>query len=149
MGILGATDYWLRFEWQHCGSPHVHGLAWLPNVPDIQHTLESLDYNTTALEDVVSHIDGLITTMNPAILNDGSNKSQAQPPQTNPHICNKPYVEVQDYHQDYVDLIATCQRHTRCSTAYCLRSSGGRQVLFSIPKTSSHHDYPNTTRWRT
>jgi len=29
--ILGATDYWLRFEWQHCGSPHVHKLAWLPN----------------------------------------------------------------------------------------------------------------------
>ena len=25
--VLGATDYWLRFEWQHRGSPHVHGLA--------------------------------------------------------------------------------------------------------------------------
>ena len=25
--ILGATDYWFRFEWQHRGSPHVHGLA--------------------------------------------------------------------------------------------------------------------------
>ena len=24
VGILGATDYWLRFEWQHHGSPHVH-----------------------------------------------------------------------------------------------------------------------------
>ena len=135
VGILGATDYWLRFEWQHRGSPHVHGLAWLPNAPDIQHTLESLDYNTTALEGVVSHIDGLVTTMNPAILNDGSNESQAPPPQTNPHICNKPYVEVQDYHQDYVDLIATCQRHTRCSPAYCLRSSGGRQKCrFGYPK---------------
>ena len=22
--VLGATDYWLRFEWQHRGSPHVH-----------------------------------------------------------------------------------------------------------------------------
>ena len=33
VGILGATDYWLRFEWQHRGSPHVHGLAWLPNAP--------------------------------------------------------------------------------------------------------------------
>ena len=28
--VLGATDYSLRFEWQHWGSPHVHGLAWLP-----------------------------------------------------------------------------------------------------------------------
>ena len=27
VGILGATDYWMRFEWQHRGSPHVHGLA--------------------------------------------------------------------------------------------------------------------------
>lgn len=26
---LGACDYWLRFEWQHRGSPHVHVLAWL------------------------------------------------------------------------------------------------------------------------
>lgn len=31
VGVLGATDYWMRFEWQHRGSPHTHGLAWLPN----------------------------------------------------------------------------------------------------------------------
>ena len=24
VGILGATDYWFRFEWQHRGSPHTH-----------------------------------------------------------------------------------------------------------------------------
>ena len=36
VGVLGATDYWYRFEWQHRGSPHVHGLAWLPNAPDVQ-----------------------------------------------------------------------------------------------------------------
>ena len=29
MEILGVRDYWLRFEWQHRGSPHVYGLAWL------------------------------------------------------------------------------------------------------------------------
>ena len=29
IGVLGATDYWLRCEWQHRGSPHVHGLTWL------------------------------------------------------------------------------------------------------------------------
>ena len=27
VGVLGVTDYWMRFEWQHRGSPHVHGLA--------------------------------------------------------------------------------------------------------------------------
>ena len=29
VGVLGVTDYWMRFEWQHRGSPHVHGLVWL------------------------------------------------------------------------------------------------------------------------
>ena len=24
-----ATDYWCCYEWQHCGSPHVHGFLWL------------------------------------------------------------------------------------------------------------------------
>ena len=33
--ILHAKDYWLQFEYQHRGSPHVHGLAWLGNSPDI------------------------------------------------------------------------------------------------------------------
>ena len=28
--ILGATDYWFRFEWQYHGTPHVHGLACYP-----------------------------------------------------------------------------------------------------------------------
>ena len=36
VGVLGATDYWMRFEWQHCGSPHVHGLAWLSGAPDVE-----------------------------------------------------------------------------------------------------------------
>jgi len=34
--ILGATDYWFSFEWQHRGSPHIHGLAWLNNAPDVE-----------------------------------------------------------------------------------------------------------------
>ena len=35
-GILKATDYWMRFEYQHRGSPHVHGVAWLEDAPDIK-----------------------------------------------------------------------------------------------------------------
>ena len=34
--ILHATDYWLWFEYQHRGSPHVHGLAWLADSPNIE-----------------------------------------------------------------------------------------------------------------
>ena len=30
VGVLGATDYWMRFEWQQ------HGLAWLSGAPDVE-----------------------------------------------------------------------------------------------------------------
>ena len=68
-GVFGATDYWFHFKWQHHGSPHVHGLAWLPDAPDLEEVLSSsLSY-----------------------------------------------------------LIATCQRHTCCSAAYCLHICDGQQ----------------------
>ena len=34
-----AADYWMRFEWQHRGSSHVHSVAWLPNAPDVEQLL--------------------------------------------------------------------------------------------------------------
>ena len=37
---MGASDYWYRFEWQHRGSPHVHGLAWFEGAPDAQQVLD-------------------------------------------------------------------------------------------------------------
>ena len=30
-----ATDYWNRCEWKHRGSPHVHGILWLKNAPNM------------------------------------------------------------------------------------------------------------------
>ncbi len=61
--------------------------------------------------------------------------SDAPLPKTNPHVCNKPYSEVEDHQQDLNDLIATCQRHTRCSAAYCLRTKNGVQKCrFNYPK---------------
>ncbi len=36
----------------------------------------------------------LVTTINPAVLPDGSNVSVAPLPKTNPHVSNKPYSEV-------------------------------------------------------
>ena len=41
VGVLGATDYWICFEWQHRGSPHVHGLALLANAPNVEELLSS------------------------------------------------------------------------------------------------------------
>ena len=130
--VLGATDYWLRFEWQHRGSPHVHGLAWLSGAPDAEKILAS---PSSSKEELIKYVDSIVSTVNPAVLPDGSNVDDAPLPKTNPHICNKPYSEVEDIDQDLADLIATCQRHTRCSAAYCLRTHDGQQKCrFGYPK---------------
>ena len=138
VGILGATDYWFRFEWQHRGSPHIHGIAWFPNAPDVEKLLATDDDSDhiAAVEDITSYADDVVSTMNPAIAMDGSNPETAPPPKTKPqHSCNKPYSEVEDFSMDLVDLIATCQRHTRCSAAYCLRKKKGKQECrFGYPK---------------
>ena len=59
----------------------------------------------------------------------------APPPVTQPHICNKCYLDIEDRHEDLSQLIATCQRHTRCSEAYCLRTRHSKQACrFGYPK---------------
>ena len=131
--VLNATDYWLRFEYQHRGSPHIHGIAWLQDAPDVQNVMMTNDLSVK--EQLITYIDCKVCTINPAVLRDGSNVSDAPPPKINPHICNKRFSEVEDYQQDLNDLIATCQRHTRCSAAYCLRTKNGVQKCrFDYPK---------------
>ena len=50
------------------------------------------------------------------------------------------YGEIQDFDTDLADLVATCQRHTRCSAAYCLRTRNGRQECrFGYPKPLQPH----------
>ena len=135
--FLGAKDYWLRFEWQHRGSPHVHGLAWLPDAPDADKLLSTTDETELqALKDEMIHYaDTLISTCNPAVLPDGSNLAYAPYPKTDPHVCNTAYSDVTDFEEDLADLVATCQRHTRCSPAYCLRTKNGQQYCrFGYPK---------------
>ena len=140
IGILGVTDYWMRFEWQHRGSPHVHGLAWLPNAPNVEQLLSSADTFDTVKEELIQHADKIVSTVNPGVLPDGSNIDDAPPAKTDPHICNKAYSDVTDFSEDLTDLVATCQRHTRCSEAYCLRTRNGRQQCrFGYPKPLQPH----------
>ena len=141
--ILGATDYWMRFEWQHRGSPHVHEVAWLPNAPDVEQLLKSTDNIETVKEEIVHYANTIVSTINPAVAPDGRDVESAPPPVTQPqHICNRSYLDVDDHQQDLSQLIATCQRHTRCSEAYCLRTYRGKQACrFGYPKPLQ----PNTT----
>ena len=129
------TDFWIRFEWQHRGSPHVHGVAWLPDAPDVEQLLTLAEVPDSVRNEIIKYADKTVTTLNPAIQDSASSDIQFPQPVTNLHVCNKPYLEVQDHHQDLCELVATCQRHTRCSGAYCLRTRHGRQECrFGYPK---------------
>lgn len=55
MDIMGANDYWLRFEYQHRGSPHVHGVVWLQDAPDAQNILATDD--PTGQEELIRYIN--------------------------------------------------------------------------------------------
>ena len=104
--------------------------------PDVVQLLSSPNSVPDAVkEDITKYADSLVSTINPAVLPDGSNIDIAPAPKTDHHICNKMYQNVEDFDQDLADLIATCQRHTRCPAAYCLRTRNGRQECrFGYPK---------------
>ena len=54
-----------HFEWQHRGSPHVHGLTWLPDAPDVQQVLSNSDgINSIAAKEVLfQYVDTIISTI--------------------------------------------------------------------------------------
>lgn len=135
VGVLGVSDYWYRFEWQHRGSPHIHGVAWLEDAPDVQQVMSSPEPDEDAKQHLIEYIDNIISTTNPAVQPDSSDVDSVPPLRVNPHICNIPYAEIQDFVQDLIYLIPTCQRHTWCSPSYCLRTKHGKQECrFGYPQ---------------
>ena len=109
IGALGATDYWLRFEWQHRGSLNVHGLTWLPNPPNVEHMSHA---DNTIKDEIIhyQHADRMVCMINPGVFSDGSDIENAPTARRDPHI--KAYNEVTG---DLIELVAACQRHDRCS----------------------------------
>ena len=106
---------------------------WLPNAPHIEQEFASGNADTVTTNNIIQYIDSVVTTSNHAMQSGSVDPSC--PPQTNPHVCNKAFSQVTDYEQDLAELIATCQRHTRCSPAYCLRTKNGKQACrFGYPK---------------
>ena len=130
VGILGASDYWLHFEWQYRGSPHVHGLAWLRDAPDVQRIGDPQEHS--AEQDIIHYVDRLVSTTNPAVLPDGSNIADAPAPKTDPHICHQAYADIDDLDQDLTDLVARppasathdAQLHTVCTLEEVSSSAG-------------------------
>ena len=132
---LDTKWHWYRFEYQSRGSIHCHGVAKLSNDPGLcklsetalqGHLAQKSNKNTDseivedgkmAEEKICKYVDWLLCTCNP----DPPDNGLWQKPSTHP--CQKYHMNVQDSESDYVDLLNTVQRHTRCSTSYinCLK----------------------------
>ena len=83
-----------------------------------------------ASDQVCNYVDSLVSTCNPL------------PPDseiwTKPHIhpSKKLHEDIVDFDSDYADLLNTVQRHTRCSTNYCLKRRNENKELqcpFNFP----------------
>jgi ATP-dependent DNA helicase PIF1 len=124
-------DWWYRFEWQHRGSTHVHGIGKVQGAPIID--WEKMKENEEIMSNVVQYIDSLVTTINPGL----------DAPVPNRHPCQKRHNEMNDDLLDYVELVNKLQRHTRCSPSYCLRvNKKGQQLCrFNYPKENAENTY--------
>ena len=139
---LDVKWHWYRFEYQARGSIHCHGTAKLSNDPGLceltkvalkgflaqKYKDEHKDENTSesdydiiagkkAAELACKYVDWLLCTVNPTPPDD----CMWVRPDCRP--CQKRYQEIPDCDIDdnFCDLLNMVQRHTRCSTSYCLR----------------------------
>lgn len=51
--LYKVKDFWYRFEWQHRGCPHVHGLLWLEGAPD-RSNIESMSDEQKKISSIIS-----------------------------------------------------------------------------------------------
>ena len=51
----------MRFEWQHRGSPHVHGLAWFSGAPNVEQIVA--DGTDTAKEELIRYVDKIVYSL--------------------------------------------------------------------------------------
>ena len=107
MPTFDIVDHWYCYEWQHCGSGHVHGFLWLGDGPDIDekdlnnevHRQELVDYFA---DKVFAHTP-LQNHPRPAV-----NPCQVASP------VNKPNQHA------LAELLNRVQRHSQCIASYCL-----------------------------
>ncbi|XP_020897308.2 uncharacterized protein LOC110236158 [Exaiptasia diaphana] len=145
---LKAEWHWYRYEYQARGSIHCHGTAKLKTDPglcnlteialkgylagkellnkdgDLQ-LLHNIKEGNEACEKICQYVDSILSTENPI-----------PPDQTtwikpDLHPCKRVFKDIpnSELEDDYINLLNSVQRHTRCSTSYCLRQNGENSEL--------------------
>jgi len=89
------------------GSPHLHGLFWLKNAPDIT---KFKDANEDEKKRITKFVDDLVTAVDPE-----PNCSLSEK-----HSCEVLFEDVENVETDLAQLLKKVQRHS-CSRAYCKR----------------------------
>ena len=145
---LDAEWHWYRFEYQARGSIHCHGVAKLKNDPglcklseralkgylaaksldsaelaDLSKLNEQVQDGKKASDVICKYVDGLLSTYNP---DPPDNGNWIKP---TVHPCQQHHKDIQNTDTDYIDLLNTVQRHTRCSSNYCLRKKENESDL--------------------
>ena len=145
---LDAEWHWYRFEYQARGSIHCHGVAKLKNDPglcklseralkgylaeksldnaeltDLPKLNEQIRGGRKASEVICKYVDWLLSTYNP---DPPDNGTWIKP---TVHPCQQHHKDIQNSDSDYIDLLNTVQRHTRCSSNYCLRKKENESEL--------------------
>ena len=147
---LGAKWHWFRYEYQGRGSIHCHGTAKLNNDPglcqltqtalkgflaqkfkdenDCSDTAEldqDIESGHKAADTVCQYVDWLLSTVNP---NPPDEDMWVRPEL---HPCQRNHHDIHEHEKqsDYVDLLNMVQRHTHCSTSYCLRKKSNETEL--------------------
>ncbi len=145
---LGAKWHWFRYEYQGRGSIHCHGTAKLNNDPGLSQLTQTalkgflaqkfkdendcsdtteldndIEAGKKAAETVCQYADWLLSTVNP----NPPDEEMWIRPETHP--CQRLHHDIPEHEKqsDYTDLLNMVQRHTRCSTSYCLRKSQMKQ----------------------
>jgi hypothetical protein len=103
--LLGVTDHWFRYEWQHRGSGHAHCLFWTEQGP-------ALDPSTDQERATFAAYWGeRITAWNP---------DQLRPPDARNPASLTPSA-VTNTADQFAALLNRLQLHSTCRLSYCLR----------------------------
>ena len=156
---MDAEWKWLRFEWQARVSIHAHGCAKLSNDPGLCSLVKtaaqgwkleqilrlqeqhpnyhqmSIDFEPQiqaghqAEETVKAYANWLVTTIHNSLPQDNWTIPS-------PHPSAISIDNIDNLDRDYEALFNSVERHTKCSTAYCIKIKPGQQPTcrFNFPK---------------